>query len=339
MKRCKNRISLLIALLLCCMWPVAAFAAHEAPDLTRQGSLRVSVRDTESGKAVSGGELTLYKVAYVQEDNGGYTFVYTDDFVSCGRSLDDLNDRMLTGDLAAFAKEKTLRGTTLTIDENVNIPFSDDFSLPIRVHDTEGDLNVTKKSHDVDFYNGTLTYEIVVSSIHGTTDVVTLEDSMHNVVLDGDITVTKDGLDVTDDLVQLESGNLGLFQLPQMEEGENNSELKKEKSQTYKPVVDSKDSTKITANAGICTLTKKEDSTDYSAWAKKLDDRTYEIHIPKELANYIVARNLSGKVSNPRIVVYAYIEDDFVWDGLTHDFTNNVTVKYEKNEIGSSSQT
>lgn len=118
MKRCKNRISLLIALLLCCMWPATAFAAHEAPDLTRQGSLHVSVRDTESGKAVSGGELTLYKVAYVQEDNGGYTFAYTDDFASCGRSLDDLNDHMLAGDLAVFAKEKVLRGTILTIDEN-----------------------------------------------------------------------------------------------------------------------------------------------------------------------------------------------------------------------------
>lgn len=123
MKCCKNRISLLIALLLCCMWPVAAFAAHEVPDLTRQGSLRVSVRDTESGKAVSGGELTLYEVAYVQEDDGDYTFIYTDGFAPSGLSLADLTGGALAGDLAAFAKEKALPGITLSVDEEGNAVF------------------------------------------------------------------------------------------------------------------------------------------------------------------------------------------------------------------------
>lgn len=123
MNRCKNRILILLALLLCCLWPTTAFAAHEVPDLTRQGSLSVTVRDTESGKTVAGGALTLYKVGYVQVDDGDYFFAYTDGFAACGLDLGDLTGATLAEDLAAYVKAQHLSGITLPVSDEGTVVF------------------------------------------------------------------------------------------------------------------------------------------------------------------------------------------------------------------------
>lgn len=123
MNRCKNRIFILLALLLCCLWPTNAFAAHEVPDLTRQGSLSVTVRDTGSGKTVAGGALTLYKVGYVQVDDGNYSFAYTDGFAACGLALGDLTGATLADELAAYVKAQHLSGITLPVSDDGTVVF------------------------------------------------------------------------------------------------------------------------------------------------------------------------------------------------------------------------
>lgn len=177
MKRCKNQIMILLALLLCCLWPATAFAAHEVPDLTRQGSLSVTVRDTESGKAVSGGALTLYKVGYVQVDDGNYSFAYTEGFAACGLDLGDLTGATLANDLAAYAKAQHLGGTTLPVGDDGTVVFpkldlglylvvqtqaAENYTvinpflvtIPLHEADTEGyvyDINATPKAGTATF--------------------------------------------------------------------------------------------------------------------------------------------------------------------------------------------
>lgn len=54
----------------------------------------ITAKMTYNNNAVSGGILILYKVEIVQENNGDYSFVFTDDFIDSGvRSL-DIFDRL-----------------------------------------------------------------------------------------------------------------------------------------------------------------------------------------------------------------------------------------------------
>ena len=92
MKRMNKRLAACIAaltLLVCCAVP--AFAA-EWIDLKRTGSIKVSLYDTETSELVSGGELTLYRVAEVHESNGDLSFSYTNGFENCGVELGDLSE-------------------------------------------------------------------------------------------------------------------------------------------------------------------------------------------------------------------------------------------------------
>ena len=69
----KHLISALLALLLLLCLPLSAAAAHPVPDLTRKGSITITMK--YKGKPVSGGTLALYRVGDVHEDDGNYSFV------------------------------------------------------------------------------------------------------------------------------------------------------------------------------------------------------------------------------------------------------------------------
>ncbi len=64
--------------------------AHDVPDLTRRGSITVTARKGE--QFISGGTLTLYRVAEVAEEDGNYFFRAVGDFADCGESFDTLED-------------------------------------------------------------------------------------------------------------------------------------------------------------------------------------------------------------------------------------------------------
>ncbi len=125
MKSCKKLISLLLVLMLVCTVSITAFAANELPELNRKGSVTVTVKDTESGKTVGGGSLMIYKVAYVQLDDGNFTFEYTDDFADCEFELGDLSDTSLAVNLADYSMNHRLNGTEVKVSENGTAVFSD----------------------------------------------------------------------------------------------------------------------------------------------------------------------------------------------------------------------
>lgn len=91
---------------------MTAYAA-ETPDMTRTGSVSVSM--TCDGKVVPGGTLTLYQVGAINEDDGNYSFVLTGDFEKSGILPDDISSATLASSLAAYASSGNLNGKTADI--------------------------------------------------------------------------------------------------------------------------------------------------------------------------------------------------------------------------------
>lgn len=83
--------------------------AHDVPDMSRTGT--VSVRMMYDGNAVPGGELTLYQVGDIYEDDGNYSFVLAEAYVECGVSLEDLESDTLAGSLAEYTVEHQVQGS------------------------------------------------------------------------------------------------------------------------------------------------------------------------------------------------------------------------------------
>lgn len=111
--------------MLVCSLNIIAFAANELPELNRNGSITVTVKDTKSGKTVGGGSLMIYKVAYAQLDDGNYTFEYTDDYADCEFELGDLSEASLASNLADYSMNHRLSGIEVNVSENGTAVFSD----------------------------------------------------------------------------------------------------------------------------------------------------------------------------------------------------------------------
>ena len=118
----KRTFSLLLALMLLGAVSMTVFA-HEVPDYDRPGSISITMAYQE--KPVSGGELTLYRVADVSTTNGDYFFTYTADFAACTIPVTELSSSQIASELAAIAKDKKLTGKTQTIDKNGKVTFTD----------------------------------------------------------------------------------------------------------------------------------------------------------------------------------------------------------------------
>lgn len=87
MKSIRKRLAAVLAALTLLVWCAAPAFALEVVDLSRTGSIKVSLYDSETSEAVGGGTLTLYRVAKVQKDNANLSFVYTNGFEDCGVEL------------------------------------------------------------------------------------------------------------------------------------------------------------------------------------------------------------------------------------------------------------
>ena len=118
MKQIRKQLAALllaVALVAACAAPAFAAATAASIELTRKGSITVTLRDSESGSAVSGGKLTLYQVASISRQNGNLSYDYTNGFENCGVSLGDLSE----SDLARTLDDKRpadSKGETLTVD-------------------------------------------------------------------------------------------------------------------------------------------------------------------------------------------------------------------------------
>lgn len=111
-----------ILLMLCVM--VVNVSALEEPDMSRTGSISITM--TYQGQSVAGGSLTLYRVADVHEENGAdYSFVLTEDYAGSQVSLDALGDSGTAQALADYAVQNNLAGTEKTIGKDGIVVFAE----------------------------------------------------------------------------------------------------------------------------------------------------------------------------------------------------------------------
>ena len=113
-------IAVLLAALVLVVMPMRA-QAHDVPDLSRKGSITVTVRMGET--PVSGGSLTLYRVGEIAEDDGNFSFALTEAFAASGVSLDDLSAPELAETLAEYAGNTS--GVTKTIGTDGSAAFTE----------------------------------------------------------------------------------------------------------------------------------------------------------------------------------------------------------------------
>lgn len=86
-------------------------AAHEVPDLTRNGTITFSM--DWNGEPLEGGSLTMYRVGDIAEDDGNYNFACVPGIEAV--SLEDLNDPALAETLAEAAQNADLETITVPI--------------------------------------------------------------------------------------------------------------------------------------------------------------------------------------------------------------------------------
>lgn len=109
-----------ILLLLLCMLALPV-DAHNIPDLEQEGSIHIQM--CYAGSPVSGGELTLYRVGDIEENNGDYSFVLTEQFSSSKVSLKNVQSPATADKLADFTSSRKIEGYTKTIKTDGTVSF------------------------------------------------------------------------------------------------------------------------------------------------------------------------------------------------------------------------
>lgn len=123
-------VSLLIAVWLLCGLSLTAFA-HDVPDLTREGIIEVTMK--MGNTTVPGGTLTAIRVGDIQEDDGNYSYVLSEDFEQSGLSLEDVQSAELASDLAQYAEEHSIEGVTKEIGDDGYVTFQVELGLYLLV--------------------------------------------------------------------------------------------------------------------------------------------------------------------------------------------------------------
>jgi len=117
---------LLLAALLCAFLVPAA--AADAPDISRTGSIRLTVR--YEGREVGGGTLTLYQVATLCEDNG-YYYAPAEGLEACDVSFEAVENPDHASVVLAQVKEAGITGQTEKIGSDGVVFFGD---LPLGLY-------------------------------------------------------------------------------------------------------------------------------------------------------------------------------------------------------------
>ena len=130
----KHFISAFLALILLLCVPLSA-SAHPVPDMTRKGSITVSM--TYQNKPVPGGSLKLYRVGNVHEDDGNYSFKPVDALDDLISEFGDIQSPELAGTLTGYAAQKKLGSKSAAIGQNGTAVFSElQLGLYLVVQDT-----------------------------------------------------------------------------------------------------------------------------------------------------------------------------------------------------------
>lgn len=118
----KRLLTLLFLVVLTGAVSVNAYA-HDVPDMSEKGIIDITMKWKE--QAVPGGTLTLYRVGAVREDDGDFSFEPTGVFKNRGSTFEDIQSAGLAAELARYAADNDLQGTTRTIGKDGKISFAD----------------------------------------------------------------------------------------------------------------------------------------------------------------------------------------------------------------------
>lgn len=114
-------ILLLVLAVLLTGTAVPAFAADEAPDVARTGSVSVTLAD--GNNKLEGAELNLYKVADVGIVNGNLKYSFTGEFKDFGGEVSKLKSEEDSATLLEYAKARNISGTALTTGKSGSARF------------------------------------------------------------------------------------------------------------------------------------------------------------------------------------------------------------------------
>lgn len=126
----KHAAALMLGLVLLAACALPTFATSANIKLTdghgnpNTGSIHINLYDSTNNKALSGGELTVYRVAEVQRKNGNLSFEYCGDFDGCAIELGDLTDSTLAGQLQEFLPANA-EGIVQAVSNDGNVVFDD----------------------------------------------------------------------------------------------------------------------------------------------------------------------------------------------------------------------
>ncbi len=109
-----------LILLLCILTALPASAA-DTVDRDRTGSVSVTLKD--DGKAVTGAEITLYKVADAGSLENNLKFTFTDRFTDFGGEPEDVRDAAEISRLADYTAEHDINGKALPTDADGAVCF------------------------------------------------------------------------------------------------------------------------------------------------------------------------------------------------------------------------
>ena len=107
-----------IAFILLALTAVAVLAvpalAHTVPEPGKTGRITITMR--YDGKPISGGELMLYRVGKVAQEDGNYFFVKTGSFTQWDGEFGDLeNTKAVAQELESFVKKRGIIGTSAQV--------------------------------------------------------------------------------------------------------------------------------------------------------------------------------------------------------------------------------
>lgn len=122
-------VAMAVALVLSALIPVRALA-DELPDPSKTGSISLTMQDSK-GKAVSGGELTIYQVATIDSGDEGYYFKPTSGFDKEVSGINEqLTEKQVENPTSSFVTSLVkaaadVKGTTQSIGTDGTISFKD----------------------------------------------------------------------------------------------------------------------------------------------------------------------------------------------------------------------
>lgn len=102
---------------------VIPVAASDLPDPNQRGSISITI--SYDGKPVAGGELTLYRVGDIAEENGNYSFVLLDQFADLKVASENLLSPETAKKLSDYITQQRNSGNTEKVGAKGSITFDD----------------------------------------------------------------------------------------------------------------------------------------------------------------------------------------------------------------------